>query len=76
MAVKMRILCPRCHNSWEIYQTSNWNSNTANHCPMCFKTIDRQTWDKFIVPAFGGAIDADCELKRTEQRFKFRIING
>jgi len=38
------------------------NEESARSCPRCLKTIDSQTWARFILPAFGLMDDANREL--------------
>lgn len=57
----LRLHCTYCGDPWEVYHR-DMRSPTANQCPHCFKEIDRQTWDKQIVPAFGAMDDANREL--------------
>lgn len=58
----MRIHCEICGGTWEIYHRDDWNSDTARQCPHCFSEIDRQTWQKEVLPAFGAVNDANGEL--------------
>ena len=58
----MRIHCEMCGGTWEVYQRDDWKDDRARQCPHCFREIDRQIWDKEILPAFGAASDANAEL--------------
>lgn len=58
----MRIKCHYCGGSWEVYGRSVTNGDYARTCPHCFKAIERQTWEKQIVPAFHALDDANREL--------------
>ena len=58
----MRIHCDACGGTWEVYQRDNWKDHHARTCPHCFAEIDAQTWEKFVLPAFGASADANAEL--------------
>lgn len=58
----LKIHCDYCGGTWEVYQRDNWNNDKARQCPHCFKSIDRQTWARQIVPAFAALNDANMEL--------------
>ena len=49
---------------WEVYHRDNWNNDKARQCPHCFAEIDRQTWEKEVLPAFGAVHDANAELHK------------
>ena len=36
--------------------------DAARACPHCFKSIDSQTWERQVVPAFHALDDANREL--------------
>ena len=49
--------------SWAICVSSaTISGNYARTCPHCFKAIEKQTWDKQIIPAFLAMSDANREL--------------
>lgn len=58
----MRIHCEVCGGTWEIYHRDNWNDDKARQCPHCFAKIDRQLWQKEVLPAFNAVHDANAEL--------------
>lgn len=58
----LRIHCDVCGGTWEVYHRDNWNDDKARQCPHCFSKIDRQTWQKEVLPAFGAVHDANAEL--------------
>ena len=58
----MRIHCESCGGTWEVYGRDNWKSDQARTCPHCYSEIDKQTWDKQILPAFGAVRDGNAEL--------------
>ena len=57
----MRVKCKACRGRWEVYP-AQINSDTASTCPHCGATVDRQTWERQIMPAFGQLEDANREL--------------
>ena len=65
----MCIKCHYCGGTWEVYGRSitgvsgaTISGNYARTCPHCFKAIEKQTWDKQIIPAFLAMSDANREL--------------
>ena len=60
----MRIHCDVCGGTWEIYHRDDWHDDKARQCPHCFSKIDRQVWEKEVLPAFGAVQDANTELHR------------
>lgn len=56
----LKIHCDYCGGSWEAYPQQG--APKARYCPHCGQAIDRQLWDKFILPAFGELDDANREL--------------
>ncbi|MDE6762555.1 MAG: hypothetical protein K2J73_02620 [Oscillospiraceae bacterium] len=58
----LRIHCAACGGVWEVYHRDNWNNDKARQCPHCFAEIDRQTWEKDVLSAFGAVHDANAEL--------------
>ena len=58
----MKIHCNYCGGTWEIYHRDNWHDDKARQCPHGESKIDRQLWEKEILPAFGAAHDANAEL--------------
>ena len=55
----MRIKCHYCGGTWEVYGRSVTNGDYAR---TCLKAIEKQTWDKQIIPAFYALDDANREL--------------
>lgn len=60
----LRIHCEACGGVWEVYHRDNWNNDKARQCTHCFAEIDRQTWEKEVLPAFGAVHDANAELHK------------
>lgn len=66
----MRIKCHYCGGTWEVYGRSVTgvssptiiSGDCPRTCPHCFKAIEKQTWDKQIIPAFLALDDANREL--------------
>ena len=58
----LRIHCDYCGGTWDVYRHSNFHERAARTCPHCQQRIDGQTWEKQILPAFGGMMDANREL--------------
>ena len=58
----LRIHCDSCGGQWEVYGSGDFHARTARTCPHCGQRIDGQTWEKQILPAFGGMMDANREL--------------
>ena len=72
----MKISCEYCGGSWEVYERDDWNGRKAATCPHCGTKIDRQTWQKCVVPAFGAFMDLNRDLFRDhvgEHRPLFQI---
>ena len=57
----LRIKCHECGESWPV-KAQDIHNDHRRVCPHCCKEIDRQTWNRFIVPAFGEMEDAAREL--------------
>ena len=57
----MRIRCHECGGAWEVYPY-NFKDDHLRVCPHCYKEIDRQTWQRQILPAYGALEDANREL--------------
>lgn len=57
----LQITCAHCRKRWVVYNR-NMNEESARSCPRCLKTIEDQTWRRFILPAFGMLEDANREL--------------
>lgn len=57
----LRIKCHECGESWPV-KPQDIHNDHRRVCPWCCKEIDRQTWNRFIVPAFGEMEDASREL--------------
>ena len=58
----MKIHCGYCGGAWEVYHRDDWKDDHARTCPHCSQKIDRQTWNKQVLPAFGAVQDANAEL--------------
>ena len=57
----MKINCGYCSGSWEVY-SRDMKYDKARTCPHCLQHIERQTWEKQILPAFGMLDDVNREL--------------
>lgn len=62
--VALLLYCNSCGCKWEIIERDDFTNEKHSVCPNCGEQIDRQTWDRFILPAFGVMIDANNELTR------------
>ena len=58
----LKIHCGNCKQSWEIYHRDNWKADQERECPHCGSRIEKKTWDRQILPAFGMVDDANREL--------------
>lgn len=58
----LRIHCDVCGGSWEVYRRDVWTNDKMRQCPHCLSKIDRQTWERQIIPAFAMVDDANAEL--------------
>lgn len=76
--VLMRIYC-ECGTVWTIEQGDNWRADTMRQCPNCHAQIDRDIWEREILPAFGAVADANAELQKDSlgyhrPRFDFDVM--
>lgn len=60
----MKISCESCGGSWEVYDRDDMMNKKTSTCPHCGAKIDRETWQKGIVPAFAMMISANRTLFR------------
>lgn len=60
--VYLQIHCAACGGEWNVYRRDDFNNDKTRQCPHCFAEIDRQTWEKEVLPAFGAVHDANAEL--------------
>ena len=58
----MRIFCDTCGNYWEVYGRDNWHDDKARQCPHCYARLDKELWERQILPAFGATSDANAEI--------------
>lgn len=58
----MQIKCTNCNKTWIIYPRGAWTDDINSECPNCGCSIDRQTWERQITPAFGAFMDTNKEL--------------
>lgn len=77
----LRIYCNECGGKWEIYRRDNWNDETARQCPHCFLQINRDVWEKEILPAFNAVHDANAELFKestgySKPLFSFDVVTN
>ena len=68
----LKIHCDRCGGSWEVY-AHQLKDDRANQCPHCFVEIDRQTWNRQIIPAFGAQDDANRELLKDHTGYRMPL---
>ncbi len=71
----LKIHCHNCGGTWEVYGRDNWKSDTARQCPHCFNSIDRQTWERQIIPAFAGMEDANRELVKDHSGYNAPLFS-
>ena len=57
----LKIYCDSCGGVWHVYHRGIHES-TARQCPHCYAKIDRQTWERQVLPAFGEMVDTEREL--------------
>lgn len=72
--VYMEVRCHNCGFAWSINNEDSYHKPWARTCQKCGKEIDRQTWERQVLPALGACIDANFELARDSgQNGKFTI---
>lgn len=59
----LQIICDHCRKHWDVYNR-NMNEESARICPRCMRSVDEQTWNRFVLPAFGMMDDAGRELMK------------
>lgn len=73
----IRVHCDYCGGQFEIYK-HNLKGEFARECPHCFQRIDRQTWEREVLPAFAAVEDANAELYKDhcdrKPLFSFDVI--
>lgn len=57
----MKIHCGACGGTWEVYRRQR-DTAGARFCPHCDYTIDRDTWNTKILPAFQAVGAANMAL--------------
>ena len=80
----MRIKCHYCGGTWEVYGRSITGLSSPTiisgdyprTCPHCFKAIERQTWEKQIIPAFLALDDANRELVKDSSGYHTPLFEG
>lgn len=60
----LQVYCAACGGRWEILDRDEFTNKRYAECPHCGKQIDDQTYELFVLPAFAGMIDANCQLIR------------
>lgn len=78
----MRIKCHYCGGTWEVYGRSITGLSSPTiisgdyprTCPHCFKAIERQTWEKQIIPAFLALDDANRELVKDSSGYHIPLF--
>ena len=58
----LKIHCDGCGSDWVVYHRDNWKDWKSRTCPVCGKSIDPATWEKYVLPGFGEMEDANLEL--------------
>ncbi len=58
----LKIRCKSCGQSWEVYHRDDWKDDRARQCPHCFAEINKNIWEKSIIPGFASLSDANREL--------------
>ena len=48
----LKIYCDSCGSDWNVYSRDNWNDKRSRTCPVCGKSINPNTWNDRITPAF------------------------
>lgn len=69
----LKIKCDYCGGSWEVYH-GQLTDELSNSCPHCNQEIDRQTWEKFVIPAYGSCEDMNMELLKDHTGYKKPIF--
>lgn len=57
----LRIHCGSCGQDWEVYRKTR-EYDGARECPHCGKRIDHETWEKRVLRAFNGMLDANLAV--------------
>lgn len=65
----LKIHCKNCRKSWAVYHRDNWHDERARQCPFCYSEIDKDLWEREIIPAFGAMSDANREILKNYTGF-------
>ena len=57
----LRIFCESCGNKWEVYKR-NINDDNARQCPHCYKRIERNVWNRSVLPALCAVDEVNIDL--------------
>ena len=80
--MRMEIHCHSCGISWKAGIADDYHRDGARTCLKCGKAIDRQTWEKQVLPALGTVQDANFELAgdaagyENGTRFSINVYSG
>lgn len=78
--VYMEIRCHSCGIPWKVGIADDYHRDGARTCPKCGKAIDRQTWERQVLPALGTVQDANFELARdangNQSKFSINVYSG
>lgn len=77
--VYMEVHCHSCGVSWKVGIADDYHRDGARTCPGCGRAIDRQTWERQVLPALGTVQDANFELARDADnngRFSISVYSG
>ena len=58
----LKIYCDSCGSTWNVYSRDDWKDRRFRQCPVCGVCIERQTWERQILRAFGEMEDSTREL--------------
>lgn len=70
----VRIKCHNCGGVWEAYPQIATGGDYGRTCPRCFKAIERQTWEKQVIPAFHALDDANRELVKDHTGYNLPLF--
>ena len=59
---KLSIHCYGCGAEWDVLHGDDWKHWKARTCPVCGKSVDPGTWERYVLSAFNEMEDASLEL--------------